>query len=112
LFQWWLTNIGFAGDIYYAILANAFIHLIMYYYYLVSTVTAPPKWGKYLTQMQMVQFVTMLYQATYLLVNDCAYPKIVLVVYITYIISLLILFLNFYLGKHNVPKKDLVKKAE
>ena len=72
----------------------------MYYYYLVASVSKAPWWGKYLTQLQMVQFVTMLGQCTYLLYNDCPYPRSVLVIYLGYILSLLALFLNFYLRKH------------
>ena len=55
LFQWWLTNIGYSGDIYYAIVANSLVHLVMYTYDLIATVSKSPWWGKYLTQFQMVQ---------------------------------------------------------
>ena len=148
LFQWWLTNIGYSGDIYYAIVANSLVHLVMYTYYLIATVSKSPWWGKYLTQFQMVQvcgvctlgeggrssvcshgrralqyaaasipfrailypclfapftfvfhtlpshcrrmmclqFITMIFQSSYLLYNSCPYPHSVLKVYLVYII--------------------------
>ncbi len=46
-----MIGTGFSGDVYYAIIANAFIHLVMYMYYLVATVSTSPWWGKYLTQV-------------------------------------------------------------
>ncbi len=101
---------GYSGDIYYAIVANSFIHFLMYYYYLVATVSSAPAWGKYLTQLQMVQFVTMIAQSSYLLWNACPYPRSVLVTYLVYIISLLIQFLNFYLSKHTPTSPKPAKK--
>ncbi len=46
---------AFSGDTYYAILANSAIHLAMYSYYLLASVGRRPAWGKYMTQMQMLQ---------------------------------------------------------
>jgi hypothetical protein len=53
-----------------------------YYYYFVSTFSKPPSWGKYLTQLQMVQFVLMNAQAVYILVVGCPYPARVTLVYV------------------------------
>ena len=100
---------GYTGDVYFTIVANSFIHLLMYYYYLVSTVSKAPSWGKYLTQLQMVQFVLMNLQAGYILINHCAFPRKVTLVYLVYIISLLVLFMQFYTGKHSKGPKPLKK---
>ncbi len=94
---------------YFTIVANSFIHLLMYYYYLQSTLSSAPSWGKYLTQLQMVQFVLMNLQAGYILVNNCPFPRKVTLVYLVYIISLLVLFLQFYFGKHSGSGKDKAK---
>jgi hypothetical protein len=36
---------------------NVFVHIFMYSYYVVATKTNKPWWGRYLTTMQIVQFV-------------------------------------------------------
>jgi hypothetical protein len=38
-------------------IVNTFVHTLMYYYYFVASFSTPPKWGKYLTQLQMIQMV-------------------------------------------------------
>ncbi len=105
-----VVRAGYAGDVYFTIVANSLIHLAMYYYYLVSTLGPAPFWGKYLTQAQMVQFVAMNAQAIYILYNRCEYPRVVTQVYLTYIVSLLGLFLQFYFGKHGAGGKAAARK--
>ena len=40
-----------------ALLTNTSIHVIMYYYYFLSSIGKPPKWKKLVTQSQILQFV-------------------------------------------------------
>lgn len=55
---------------YYSAALNSFVHVVMYtYYFLASAIGKNEKartrylwWGKYLTQLQMGQFVTLLLQ--------------------------------------------------
>ena len=61
---------------------------------------AAPAWGRYVTQMQMVQFVLMNAQGVYLLWQGCPYPAGLLYTYFAYVLSLLALFAQFYLQKH------------
>jgi len=114
LMYWLNVNIAYAGDIYYTVIVNSFIHLVMYYYYLKSSFGASPSWGKYLTQLQMVQFVTMNAQAVYLLYTGCDFPRKVTLTYLFYILSLLVLFLQFYIRKHcsRAPKSKEAKNKE
>jgi len=45
---------------------NSFVHIFMYYYYTVSTIGHSPWWKKYLTGLQIYQFVSgVLYTAVY-----------------------------------------------
>jgi len=92
----------------------------MYTYYFVSMHTKIPSklakdgkkgtavsiwWKPILTMQQMVQFVCMMCQATYLLVNDVKYPpKIITQVYLVYIFTLLILFAQFFVQSYTKPK--------
>jgi hypothetical protein len=107
-FHWLLARAGYSGDIYYPIIANSFIHVVMYFYYFLSSVGPKPWWAKYLTMMQMIQFVTMIGQCVYLVVFSgpgCDFPFRLLVLYLVYIFSLLALFLQFYFSKHGTGAK-------
>jgi elongation of very long chain fatty acids protein 4 len=115
LFYWLNLNVGFDGDVFLTIILNGFIHTIMYTYYFVSLHTSESIWWKkYLTQSQMIQFALMNFQAAYLVLNECtAFPIRIIKAYFYYIISLLILFMHFYLQDNYFNKKVRgAKKAE
>ena len=79
LFYWLNVNVLYDGDIYLTIALNGFIHTVMYTYYFICMHTKDPKTGKSLpiwwksslTMLQLVQFVTMMSQGTYLLAGGC-----------------------------------------
>ena len=77
-----------------------------------SAGTSVPIWWKsVLTMQQMVQFVCMMTQATYLLAVECSQPpKIITQVYLVYIFTLLALFAQFFVKSYMTPKKK-TKKA-
>jgi hypothetical protein len=58
---------------------NTFVHIIMYLYYLLAAFGPRFQkylwWKKYLTVLQMVQFVLVMIHAFQLLFIDCNYPK-------------------------------------
>nr|CAD7427539.1 unnamed protein product [Timema monikensis] len=60
-------------------LVNTFVHIIMYSYYLLAAMGPRYQkylwWKKYLTSMQMIQFVAIMVHAFQLLFIDCNYPK-------------------------------------
>ncbi|XP_036323388.1 elongation of very long chain fatty acids protein AAEL008004 isoform X2 [Rhagoletis pomonella] len=60
-------------------LLNTFVHIIMYTYYMFSAMGPQYQkylwWKKYLTTLQMVQFVLIMVHAFQLLFIDCNYPK-------------------------------------
>jgi|UniRef100_A0A7S2E8Q4 hypothetical protein len=114
LFYWLNAHVNYDGDIYLTILLNGFIHTVMYTYYFICMHTKDPKTGKSLpiwwksslTMMQMVQFVTMMSQASYLLATGCqSTSHNVVIAYLVYIFSLLILFGQFYVASYSKPKK-------
>ncbi|CAM9730777.1 unnamed protein product [Pylaiella littoralis] len=110
LFYWLNVNAGYDGDVYLTIVLNGFIHTVMYTYYFVSMHTKDIWWKKYLTLMQMVQFVCMTTQAFYLLGTGCTtYPRRIVIVYAAYIMSLLFLFAQFYVNSYS--KKPISKKT-
>ncbi|XP_071445037.1 very long chain fatty acid elongase AAEL008004-like isoform X2 [Hetaerina americana] len=60
-------------------LLNTFVHIVMYFYYMMAAMG--PKyqkyiwWKKYLTSLQMVQFIAIMVHAFQLLFIDCNYPR-------------------------------------
>ncbi|XP_054747802.1 elongation of very long chain fatty acids protein AAEL008004 isoform X2 [Anastrepha obliqua] len=60
-------------------LLNTFVHIVMYTYYMFSAMGPQYQkylwWKKYLTTLQMVQFVLIMVHAFQLLFIDCNYPK-------------------------------------
>ncbi|CAM9107941.1 unnamed protein product [Discosporangium mesarthrocarpum] len=112
MFYWLNLNAGYDGDVYLTVTLNGFIHTVMYTYYFVSMHTKDIWWKKYMTLMQMIQFVGMTTQAFYLLGTGCtSYPRRIIVVYAAYILSLLVLFAQFYVQSYTKPKSGPKPKA-
>jgi elongation of very long chain fatty acids protein 4 len=113
LFYWLNAHVNYDGDIYLTIVLNGFIHTVMYTYYFICMHTKDPVTGKSLpiwwksslTMMQMVQFVTMMSQGTYLIATQCSSTSLrVVVTYIVYILSLFVLFAQFFMQSYVKPK--------
>jgi elongation of very long chain fatty acids protein 4 len=82
----------------------------MYTYYFVTLHTKDVWWKSALTMSQMVQFVLMNSQAIYLITSGCkTYPSNITTAYLYYIVSLLVLFANFFVMSY-IVKGDKKKK--
>jgi len=117
-FMWWMiTHRAPGGDAYFSAALNSWVHVCMYTYYLLAVLVGKDEkvrkkylwWGRYLTQMQMLQFVFNFFQAMYCM-GYSEYPKFISKLLLVYMMSLLALFGHFYYSKHIVPKK--AKKLE
>jgi elongation of very long chain fatty acids protein 4 len=113
LFYWLNAHVNYDGDIYLTIVLNGFIHTVMYTYYFICMHTKDPVTGKSLpiwwksslTMMQMIQFVTMMSQGTYLIATQCPSTSLrVVFTYIVYILSLFVLFAQFFVQSYVKPK--------
>jgi hypothetical protein len=96
---WWITTQHApGGDGYFCVILNSGVHVVMYGYYLSVTLGAPLNAiKKYITTMQMTQFVLMMLNATYNLIFPTkTYPYYLAVLLEVYMWSLLALFYNFY----------------
>jgi len=93
---WMNINAGYDGDIYVTIVLNSFVHLVMYSYYFLMTLGYNAWWKNYITLLQMGQFLAMNLQAIHILYSNCAFPHNITWFYLIYIVSLFILFQNFY----------------
>jgi len=107
---WMNVNINYDGDIYLTVLLNGGVHTVMYLYYFVSMHTRDIWWKSSVTSMQLVQFICMMSQAVYLLATSCkSVPRRVTEIYLGYIFTLFILFVNFFLKSYVFVKKDKSK---
>lgn len=83
---------------------NTFVHIIMYIYYMIAAMG--PKyqkfiwWKKYLTTIQMVQFVAIFIHQFQLLFTDCNYPKSFMVWIGFHGVLFLFLFSDFYKARY------------
>lgn len=114
LFYWLNSHVNYDGDVYVTVALNGFIHTVMYTYYFVSMHTKVPETGKSLpiwwksslTMLQLIQFVTMMSQGTYLVATGCDQVGLkVVMAYVVYILSLFILFAQFFVQSYVKPKK-------
>ncbi|KAI9298149.1 delta6 fatty acid elongase [Neoconidiobolus thromboides FSU 785] len=108
---WWVvTLMAPNGDAYFSAALNSFIHVVMYGYYLLSALgfKSVSFVKKYITMGQMTQFALNFIQASYNIVDrnylrpqvheqGLAYPYALSVLLWFYMISMLVLFANFYI---------------
>ncbi|KAM3962407.1 very long chain fatty acid elongase 7 isoform 1-T2 [Aphomia sociella] len=92
-------------------LLNTFVHIIMYFYYMVSAMG--PKyqkyvwWKKYLTALQLVQFVLIFtHQLQVFLRPSCQYPRIFVIYIAMHGFLFLFLFGDFYKAQYIKPQKN------
>jgi elongation of very long chain fatty acids protein 7 len=95
---------------------NSFIHFLMYIYYGLSA--CGPRfqkylfWKRYMTSMQMIQFVTVMIHSAQLLFIKCNYPTIFVYWIGLYAIIFLVFFTNFYIQEYYVRQKSRSKNSK
>ena len=108
MLYWLNANAAYDGDMYVTVLLNAAIHFIMYTYYFVSYHTKNIWWKKYLTAMQIIQFMLMNAHAITLYTKGCSEtPKNIIWNYFCFVITMLVLFGNFYTVNYIIKKKTV-----
>ena len=118
-FIWWAIAYNApGGEAYLSLIMNSWVHVCMYSYYLLSTFIKAQQtrkrwlwWGKYLTQMQMMQFaINMCHGA--ICIFKSPYPKFYSIAMTVYMISLLVLFGHFYVSKYRATPKAAAELAQ
>jgi elongation of very long chain fatty acids protein 4 len=109
VFIWWI-GVKFVpgGHTFFIGCINSMVHSLMYTYYLIASLGEPYKrylwWKKYLTSIQMVQFVLVIaHSVGPLLTPGCTYSKALAVISTVYTVSVFGLFLNFYIVNYTKP---------
>ncbi|XP_029168087.1 elongation of very long chain fatty acids protein AAEL008004 [Nylanderia fulva] len=79
---------------------NSVVHIIMYSYYFVAALGSKYRkylwWKKYMTKIQLLQFVLMLFYLLLTLVMDCRLPKALSYFFVTNVTIFIYLFSDFY----------------
>uniref|UniRef100_A0A3B3T4E5 Elongation of very long chain fatty acids protein 5 n=2 Tax=Paramormyrops kingsleyae TaxID=1676925 RepID=A0A3B3T4E5_9TELE len=110
---WFVMNWVPCGHSYFGACLNSFIHVLMYSYYGLSAIPSMRPylwWKKYITQGQLIQFVLTVIQTTCAVVWPCGFPNGWLYFQISYMVTLIILFLNFYVKTYK--KQDPSQRKE
>ncbi|KAE8597940.1 hypothetical protein XENTR_v10016649 [Xenopus tropicalis] len=98
---WWcVLNWIPCGQSFFGPTLNSFIHVLMYSYYGLSVIPSMHKylwWKRYLTQAQLVQFLLTITHTLSAAVKPCGFPFGCLMFQASYMATLVILFVNFYL---------------
>lgn len=93
---------------------NTFVHIIMYAYYFLAALGPQYQkylwWKKYLTAIQMIQFVLVMLHAFQLLFTDCDYPRAFVWWIGGHAVMFYFLFSNFYKETYVKPESKNPKK--
>lgn len=109
-FIWMGTKYVSGGHGLFMAFVNCLVHVIMYFYYLVAAMGPRFErfiwWKKYLTTIQMVQFVTVSIHSFQLFFkNDCGFPIVFSYLIGGAEVSCLFLFIHFYRTTYNKNQK-------
>lgn len=99
--SWWLGVKFTPGGMgtFHALL-NSFVHVCMYTYYGLAALGPQYQkylwWKKYITKIQITQFILVTIHSSQMFLTDCSYPKFFFYIIFSYAIIFLALFSNFY----------------
>ncbi|XP_034241931.1 elongation of very long chain fatty acids protein AAEL008004 isoform X2 [Thrips palmi] len=96
-------------------LLNTFVHIIMYTYYLLAALGPQVQkylwWKKYITVLQMAQFVAIMVHAFQLLFIDCNYPRAFVWWIGMHAVMFWFLFKEYYDASYRKPREAARLKA-
>jgi hypothetical protein len=96
---------------YFSAAQNAGVHVLMYSYYALRAIGVNlDKYKRYVTYLQMFQFMLNIVQAVFHITADCKYPKFLAYLLFVYMITLLALFYNFLRNSRKRSSKPDAKK--
>ena len=100
----------FSGDMFLPILCNSVVHVLMYGHYLASALGAKCWWRKYLTMLQLMQFILITIQSGYSW-SACptsGAPDFVKLMMCCYMGTMLLLFLQFFIRRYQSKNVSVV----
>lgn len=110
---WILVKFVAGGHGTFSNLINNLVHVIMYFYYMVSAMGPQYQkylwWKKHLTTIQLAQFFLVFIHSAQLLFVDCGYPRFLGALLLLHSTIFFGLFSHFYYQAYT-PKKPAVKQ--
>ena len=109
VYFWWIgARYAAGGNSVPAAMINSSVHVVMYTYYFLAAFGPRFKkylwWKKYLTMLQLGQFLTIIALAVVNVHDGCKWPRWMYIVFFSSVGSFFVLFSHFYLN--NYVKKD------
>lgn len=102
---WWGPRFMGGGQTVFAPFLNSGVHTVMYLYYLLSSLGPEVQkylwWKKYLTGLQLVQFVMVFFHALQPIFFECDYPRAASILFAVTGLQYFILFTVFYKKTYN-----------
>ncbi|KAF6731553.1 Elongation of very long chain fatty acids protein 5 [Oryzias melastigma] len=112
---WFVMNWIPCGHSYFGASLNSFVHVVMYSYYGLSSIPALRPylwWKKYITQLQLIQFVLTIWQTACAAVWPCGFPIRWLYFQISYMGTFVLLFSNFYIQTYKKQSASRQKELK
>ncbi|XP_067933604.1 very long chain fatty acid elongase 2-like [Watersipora subatra] len=100
---WFCIRLIPGGQGWLASSLNSFVHVFMYTYYLLNLFPSVRKylwWKRYITQLQLCQFVIVLVHTVNTYLSGCDFPMWSIVMLTAYMVILIALFTNFYVNAY------------
>ncbi|KAH7948105.1 hypothetical protein HPB52_018575 [Rhipicephalus sanguineus] len=101
---WFYMNFGTDGQPVIGVSVNALVHVIMYSYYFLAALGPSVQkylwWKRYLTELQIVQFVGLMMHMSITLFYNCGYPRPLAIFALSQGFFGLLLFINFYVRNY------------
>ncbi|KAI1277766.1 putative protein for very long chain fatty acid elongation [Halotydeus destructor] len=98
---WFTIRFAPGGHSSFCSFLNSLVHVVMYLYYALAAIGPQMQpyiwWKRYITKMQLIQFVLVMGHSFQLLFRDCDYPKIFMAYIGFYAILFLFMFSDFYI---------------
>jgi len=113
--SWWGPRFVGGGHAGFGPFLNSGVHTIMYFYYMCAAFGPSVQkylwWKKYITTIQLVQFVLVFFHAIQPLFFECDFPKAASLMFAGTGLQYFILFMAFYKKTYNkkAPSKKLKK---
>ncbi|XP_065923120.1 very long chain fatty acid elongase 7-like isoform X2 [Magallana gigas] len=111
LHTWWFVKFVPGGQTFVLGFLNSFVHIWMYAYYGLAAMGPHMQkylwWKKYLTKLQLVQFVLICSHALYnVCFGDCGFPRLFSLSSVIQSAIFFSLFTHFYLQTYEKPKRQ------
>jgi len=110
---YWVVRFnGFGGQFFTMALLNTFVHTVMYFYYMISAINTGLKrsvwWKKYITKIQIIQFLIVISHSVYVLVFNpkCEFPVSLHFLLITMGSLFTWMFTKFYINAYIKPRNE------